>query len=229
MGKNSKIDWTDHTWNCWQGCKKVSAGCQNCYMFRDKKRYGQDPDKVIRSKPATFYKPMTWKDTAMVFVCSWSDFFIEEADAWRYMAWDIIRNSPQLIFQILTKRPERIMDHLPSDWGEGYPNVWLGVTLDFADSAFYRMSKLFQAKARIKFTSFEPMITGHIGFNWNVWGYHVDWIIAGRLTGYGHKHDPRLKDLKKIVTGCADTQTRIFLKDNLKEIWGEELIQEFPE
>ena len=113
MAENSKIQWTDHTWNPWQGCRKVSPGCLNCYMYRDKKRYGQDPATVVRSKPPTFNKPLKWHDPAKVFVCSWSDFFIEDADEWRDDAWEIMRRTPHLTYQILTKRPRNIKDRLP--------------------------------------------------------------------------------------------------------------------
>ena len=211
MGKNSNISWTDHTWNPWQGCKKVSAGCKNCYMFRDKARYGQDPEIVIRSKPATFNKPMTWKDPAMVFVCSWSDFFIEEADAWRDDAWEIIRNSPQLIFQILTKRPERIIEHLPFGWGDGYPNVWMGVTAENQEMADLRIPILLNLPAAVHFVSCEPLL-GKIIFprivgrtatwdslsGWgvitrgicgqmipNMRGPRLDWVIVGGESGPG--------------------------------------------
>jgi len=180
MGKNSNISWTDHTWNPWQGCKKVSAGCKNCYMFRDKARYGQDPEIVIRSKPATFNKPMTWKDPAMVFVCSWSDFFIEEADAWRDVAWEIIRSSPQLIFQILTKRPERIIEHLPFCWGDGYPNVWMGVTAENQEMADLRIPLLLEVPAAVRFVSAEPLL-GPINF----------WKFATREETFGSMYDHR--------------------------------------
>ena len=90
MGMNSKIEWTDATWNPWQGCHKVSPGCENCYMFREKTAYGQDPDVVVRSKLPTFNLPLKLKEPQKVFTCSWSDFFIQEADPWREDAWDII-------------------------------------------------------------------------------------------------------------------------------------------
>ena len=87
MGETTGIAWCDATWNPWQGCHKVSEGCKNCYMFRDKKRYGQDPNTVVRSADATFCKPLTWAKNRekyasinRVFTCSWSDFFIPEAD-----------------------------------------------------------------------------------------------------------------------------------------------------
>ena len=111
MTENTKIPWTDHSQNFWQGCHKVSPGCDHCYMEREKLRYGQEPGTVVRSSNATFYKPLIWDKPAKVFTCSWSDFFIEEADkGWRFDAWEVIRRTPHLTYQILTKRPERIKD-----------------------------------------------------------------------------------------------------------------------
>ena len=74
MGKNSEIEWTNDTWNPWQGCHKVSDGCKNCYMYRDKKRYGKDPMTVVRSKQPTFDAPLKRLKGPLVFTCSWSDF-----------------------------------------------------------------------------------------------------------------------------------------------------------
>ncbi len=64
-----------------------------------------------------------------MFTCSLSDFFHAEADKWRDHAWDIIKRTPHVVYLILTKRPERILKHLPADWGTGYPNVWLGTSI----------------------------------------------------------------------------------------------------
>ncbi len=104
MGKESQIEWTEATWNPWHGCKKISPGCKNCYMYREKKRYGQDPHNVTKSK-TTFKAPLGWKSSKTIFTCSWSDFFIQEADDWRDDAWDVIRKTPEHTYQILTKRP----------------------------------------------------------------------------------------------------------------------------
>jgi len=124
VGKDSAIEWTDATWNPWRGCHKVSPGCAACYMFREQRRWGHKPDIVVRAKDATFRSPLNWP-SGKVFTCSWSDFFIEEADDWRDEAWGIIRQTPHLTYLILTKRVENIADRLPSDWGDGWPNVWL--------------------------------------------------------------------------------------------------------
>lgn len=102
--RKTNIEWTDITWNPWQGCIKTSPACDNCYMFADKKRFGQKGSDIYRSSDTTFNKPLKIKENAKVFTCSWSDFFLKEADPWRDEAWDIIRKTPHLTYQILTKR-----------------------------------------------------------------------------------------------------------------------------
>jgi protein gp37 len=162
MGDQSAIEWTEATWNPWQGCHKVSAGCKHCYMFREKKQYGQNPAVVIRSKPHTFKMPLRLKTAARVFTCSWSDFFIEEADEWRLEAWDIIAKTPHLTYQILTKRPERMLDHLPYKWAHGqepgWPNVWLGVSVEDQATADARIPLLLQTPAAVRWVSYEPAL-----------------------------------------------------------------------
>jgi protein gp37 len=155
----TKIEWTDYTWNPWQGCHKVSPGCDNCYMHRDKKRYGQDPTVVVRSSLKTFNLPDRLPVGSKVFPCSWSDFFIKEADPWRDEAWDIIRRNPNKIFQIPTKRVERIPRCLPKDWGKGWPHVWLGASIENQEMADLRISLLLQIQAAVRFVSLEPMLS----------------------------------------------------------------------
>jgi len=178
--EESKIQWTDATWNPWHGCKKVSAGCKYCYMFRDKEtRYGQDPTIVVQSK-TKFNDPVKWELPRMIFTCSWSDWFIDEADGWRDAAWKIIKETPHHTYQILTKRPERIYDHLPDDWGEGYPNVWLGVSVE--NNTFKkRINILEEIPAKIRFVSFEPLIGA-------IWlldheANNIQWAILGGESG----------------------------------------------
>ncbi len=128
MGQATIISWTHHTWNPWRGCTKISAGCKNCYMFTAQERYGNDPRIVLRTK--TWKDPLRWQRLAaaehireLVFTCSWSDWFHESADEWRDEAWALVKECPNLVFQILTKRPERIAEHLPADWGSGYDRI----------------------------------------------------------------------------------------------------------
>ena len=125
-------------WNPWHGCRKKSEGCQHCYMFYlDSKHDNKIPsNQVYRTNNFTYplqrnrngeYKV---KSGEQLRVCMTSDFFIEEADEWRMEAWDIIRQRKDVVFFILTKRPERVMNLLPSDWGEGYENVLFNVTCE---------------------------------------------------------------------------------------------------
>ena len=157
MGTKTNISWTDSSWNPWRGCRKVSPGCARCYMYRDAARYGHDPRMVARSK-TTFKDPLKWKEPRKIFTCSWSDFFIREADAWRDEAWDIIRRTPQHTYQILTKRTDRIADHLPADWGQGYPNVWLIVTTENQAMANKRIPELLRVPAVLHGLSVEPLL-----------------------------------------------------------------------
>lgn len=233
VGKNSNISWTDHTWNPWQGCHKVSNGCKNCYMFRDKKRYGQEASVVVRSKPATFNKPLLWDEPAKVFVCSWSDFFIEEADEWRQDAWDIIEATPHLTYLLLTKRPENIKGRLlaMSGWFAVPDNVWLGVTVENSN-AKERIDILRGYHTPVNFLSIEPLI-GDIG-RLNLMG--VDWVIVGAESG--PKRRPcKIEWIRDIVRQCKEASVPVFVKQmeiNGKitadpKDWPEDLrIQEFP-
>lgn len=177
MGEQSSIEWTGATWNPWHGCSKVSPGCAHCYMYRDKKRYGQDPTIIRRSKTA-FDAPTRWRGPKTVFTCSWSDFFVQDADAWRPEAWEIIRQTPQHTYQILTKRAERIVDHLPSDWP--FPNVWLGVSVE--NTVFYSRIKMLQRiPAAIRFLSLEPLLSPMSKLPLN----GISWVIVGGESGPG--------------------------------------------
>lgn len=156
MGQTSNIQWTDATWNIARGCTKVDEDCKFCYMYRDSfdsTRY--NPLNVVRTK-TVFNLPLKLKEPSKIFTSSLTDFFHEEIDSYRNEAWDIIRKCPQHIFQILTKRPERIMHHVPEDWGEGWGNVWLGTSVG-SQNAYMRILDLLKVKAKVKFLSIEPM------------------------------------------------------------------------
>jgi protein gp37 len=178
MGYTTGIEWTNRTHNFWYGCKKVSQGCAHCYAEREMMKFGRDFKAVTRAKG--FDKPLSWKESAKVFVNSWSDFFIEEADPWRAEAWDIIRRTPHLTYQILTKRTENILDRLPKDWGTGWPNVWLGMSAEDQANADKRIPRLFDIPAAVRFISAEPLL-GPIDLDM---AYYVpDWVIVGGESG----------------------------------------------
>lgn len=186
MGKTSAIEWTDATWNPWMGCVKVSEGCKNCYMFRDQKRFHMDPTKLRKAK-TTLRAPLKWKEPRMIFVCSWSDFFLEDVPRrWRKEAMDIMYQCPQHIFLLLTKRPENIA--IPNDWWYVCRNVWLGVSVEL-QKHIHRIGALYGIPAAVKFLSAEPLLgpldlSEHMGF--------LDWVITG---GESDFHNPRSCDL----------------------------------
>lgn len=205
MGERSAIEWTDATWNPWRGCTKVSPGCDHCYMFREQRRYGRDPEQVVRSK-TTFTAPLRWREPRLVFTCSWSDWFHVGADSWRPEAWAIIRQTPHHTYQILTKRPGRILRHLPPDWGDGYPNVWLGVSVESQEQAF-RVHQITSIPAAVRFISAEPLL-GPITFD-DLTG--IDWLIAGGESGpEARPCDPEW--LRSLRDQCEGDKVAFFLK-----------------
>ena len=186
MGEHSAIQWTDNTWNPWMGCKKVSPGCKFCYSYRQQTAWGMDPTEIRRSK-TKFYEPLKWRKPVKVFTCSWSDFFIEQADAWRDEAWEVIRKTPHLTYQILTKRPQNIKDRLPDNWGSGWPNVWLGVSVENEDY-LWRVDALRTVFAVVRFISYEPAL-GQVDFTPYI--RVIQWIISG-----GESKSPRSANLE---------------------------------
>lgn len=190
----SGISWTDETWNPWMGCLRVSPGCDNCYADRDMTRYGKNFDVVTRTSPATFNKPLKLKDPSLIFTCSWSDFFIHDADPWREEAWDIIKATPQHTYQILTKRPG-----LAVQWAKdhGWPeNAWLGVTVESQKYA-PRIDVAIRIRQvnpnALVFVSYEPALGP---LNFAPWVGHmimpmhrIQWIICGGESGPGHRMD----------------------------------------
>ncbi|MCH8114955.1 MAG: phage Gp37/Gp68 family protein [Chloroflexi bacterium] len=214
MGSKSNIEWTDATWNPWRGCTKISPGCASCYMFTGQLRWGQDPSTIVRASSSTFDAPLKWRQPKMVFTCSWSDFFHEEADAWRSDAWDVIRATPHLTYQILTKRPERIVEHLPVDWGDGWSNVWLGVSVE-NQRMTWRLDQLVDIPAHIRFVSAEPLLKPVDLFEWLP---RIDWLIVGGESGGRPGHPARKMDeewVRDLRDQCISTAVPFFFKQ-----WG---------
>lgn len=247
MSQKTNIQWTDATVNFWTGCKKVSAGCKYCYMYRDKERYGKDPSEVVLVSDKTIMGTLRKLTIpSKIFTCSWSDFFIEEADRWRDKAWKIIKDHPQHQWQILTKRPERIRQCLPDDWGDGYENVWLGVTVENQLSANDRIWQLIDAPAKVKFISVEPLLeevdlwldkclTG------NLLEDKIDWVIVGGESGNDagkYLYRPcKVEWMELIVQQCDSANIPVFVKQmgthlakelNMSDRHGGK-IEEFPE
>lgn len=213
MGAESGIEWTDSTWNPWYGCHKISQGCKFCYMFRDMARYGRDANVVQRAASATFHAPLRWKEGRRIFTCSWSDFFIEEADAWRAEARGVILQTPQHTYQILTKRPERVGDY----WFE---NVWLGVSVENR-AALPRIDILRTKSAGLRFLSIEPLIEdlGEIDLT------GIGWVIIGGESGGNEARKFGLAWARSIVAQCTAAGVACFVKQLGRLAFDGDLIQ----
>ena len=157
-------------WNLWHGCHKKSEGCQHCYVFRRDAEFEKDSNVV--SKTSTFNLPIrrdrqgNWKipSGTLMWTCFTSDFFIEEADEWREEAWQMIRRRSDLHFYMVTKRPERIAQCLPEDWGEGYENVTICCTMENQRRTDERLPIFFKLPIRHKQIICEPLL-GPIDFH----------------------------------------------------------------
>ena len=152
---------------------------------------GRDFGIVQRTK--TWKDPIKWNRNApaleaelcrrvRVFNASLTDFFIQDADAWRDEAWDVIRQCQDMDWLILTKRPQLIPSRLPKDWGEGWPHVWLGTTCGVRQS-YPRLDALRKIPAAIRFISAEPLLESMADVNLD--GFH--WLIAGGESGSGFR------------------------------------------
>jgi protein gp37 len=193
MAKNSAIGWTDHTFNIRIGCTRASEGCVNCYAEDlDRKRFSQfgGAHWGPRAKrhilaDSTWKNPVKWdKDAAKegtrkrVFCCSLADAFENVDDGQLERLWALIRVTPNLDWQLLTKRPENIARMLPADWGDGWPNVWLGATVENQRRADERIPILRRIPAVVRFLSCEPLLEL---INLDIAG--IDWVIVGAESG----------------------------------------------
>ncbi|WP_319498057.1 phage Gp37/Gp68 family protein [uncultured Cohaesibacter sp.] len=172
MAENSKIEWTDHTFNPWMGCTAISPACDHCYAEAQTARFKQvgwgahAPRK--RTRAANWNKPLQWNAKAAklgirqkVFCASLADVFDNHAsidESWRQDLWDLICDTPCLDWLLLTKRPQNYAKFLPADWGNGYPNVWLGVTVENQTEADRRIPILLNTPAAKRFLSCEPLL-----------------------------------------------------------------------
>lgn len=215
MAENSKIGWTDHTHNFWWGCNKVSDECKFCYIAAIMKRGGFEPFKgPMRTK--NWDNPLRWnrlaerqQRRARVFTCSMSDFFHPGADHWRGEAWKVIANCPHLDWLILTKRPERITELLPNDWGDGYSNVWLGVTAGRKES-LERVKLLVKIPAVIRFVSAEPLLER---MSFRRYLSRIDWVITGcERAKKGQRRLMNLEWVRDVDRQCRDAGVAHFFK-----------------
>ncbi len=224
----SDIQWTDWTWNPAVGCDKVDADCKYCYMYRESLKGTRYNPKAVRKTKTVFNLPLKIQDPALVFTSSLTDFFHEGLDDFREECWDIMRRCPHLTFQVLTKRPENIAARLPHDWGQGWPNVWLGTSIG-SPKALHRAWGLLSVPAQTYFLSLEPL---HEPIDLQAAGLLdrfdgkplIDWVIVGGESGnesrivngketQKYRYRPCYLDwLERIVTQCQGADLPVFVK-----------------
>ncbi|MDC3312704.1 phage Gp37/Gp68 family protein [Flavobacteriaceae bacterium] len=202
MSDKTNISWTDHTQNFWWGCTKIAPGCDNCYAATFDKRVGGNhwagPDNAGADKPrltkdANWRKPYRWNRQAesdgirrRVFCGSMMDWCDKNApDGARERMWQVIRETPWLDWQLLTKRATLIERCLPDDWGDGYDNVWLGVTVENVEYGFPRIEALSKIPAKVRFLSCEPLIGPLDGLHTIAPLNRIHWAIIGGESGPG--------------------------------------------
>lgn len=146
------------SWNPWHGCKKVSQGCKNCFVYKMDERYGRDTTKIEKGKTTYELKDKNCPPNSLVKLCFTSDFFIKEADEWRDGCWDFIRRRKDCIFVITTKRPERIKECVPSDWEDGWENVHISVSIENQEMADIRVKELLASPVKHREVFCSPLI-----------------------------------------------------------------------
>lgn len=182
MADHTKIEWADATANFWIGCTKLSPACDNCYAERDwdhrkhRVTWGPHGDRSPVKAGALVCAKMQRGAAAFIaahgrrpriFVNSLSDFADNHRSIqpeWRAAVWQAARDCPDVIFMILTKRPQNLPGYLPADWGDAYPNVWLGTTAENQTEADRRAEELGEVPAAKRFLSMEPLL-GPVNLN----------------------------------------------------------------
>lgn len=172
-------------WNPWHGCIKKSEGCQHCYMYFLDKQRGSNGRNIYKVKNNFAYPLSKNKDGSYkiksgehIRVCMTSDFFLEEADEWRIDAWKIIKKRPDVVFILITKRPERIAQVLPPDWGDGWENVFLNVTCENQMRADERIPILLQLPFKHKGIVAAPFIAP-VSIKKYLSSQQIEQVIAG--------------------------------------------------
>ncbi len=236
MGQISNIQWTDSTWNPWIGCHKISPGCKFCYAERWMKRSGNDLQSIRRTSEKTFHSPLTWEESKKIFTCSLSDFFLEEADEWRDEAWNIIEATPRHTYQVLTKRPERILHHLPISWNQGFSYVWIGITAEDEYTLRQRAIDFAEVHSSVRFLSLEPLLSS-VSSELKMILNDFDWVIVGGESGgKGKRRTTDLDWIRGIVNVCQAHNIPVFVKQLGSDLahrlhltdWHGSDISEFP-
>jgi protein gp37 len=226
MSLQSTIEWTDATWNPVTGCTEVSAGCDHCYArtfaerFRGVRGHPYEQGFDLKLWPSRLNYPLKWKKPRRIFTNSMSDLFHKDVpDEFILQVFGVMAQADWHIFQVLTKRPDRLVrlapqitEHLRqfTDIGDTWPeHIWLGVSIETLQY-HWRADKLRKVPAAIRFISAEPLL-GSLQ-TLNLEGIH--WLIAGGESGRGHRFcDPAW--IRELRDACQAADVAFFFKQ-----WG---------
>lgn len=195
-------------WNPWHGCIKKSEGCRNCYMYFLDRQRGGDGGRIYKVRNNFDYPLQKDRDGRykvksgeQIRVCMTSDFFLAEADGWRPEAWRIIKQRPDVVFFLLTKRPERVRVCLPPDWNDGWENVFFNVTCENQEMADERIPLLLELPFKHKGIMAAPFI-GEVSIAGYLASGQIEQVIAGGENYDGSR--PCLFDwVKKLHAECV--------------------------
>jgi protein gp37 len=219
MSDRSTIEWTDATWNPVRGCTKISPGCAHCYAetfaerFRGVPGHPYEQGFDLRLVPEKLNEPLKWKSSRKVFVNSMSDLFHDDVpDDYIISVCQVMVQADWHIFQVLTKRSERLRDLLKTKLtiAAQQPHIWWGVSVENRQHGLPRIQHLRRAPARVRFLSIEPLLEdlGTIDLE----GIH--WVIVGGESGHKSRPcDPQW--VRSIRRQCRKTKVPFFFKQ-----WG---------
>lgn len=258
MAENSKIEWCTHTFNPWIGCTKVSDGCKYCYAetLMDK-RYGRvkwgPQGQRVRTSAANWKRPLKWNrdsaangQRAKVFCASLADVFEDkpdqpEMDDWRAQLMQLIQDTPNLDWLLLTKRPENVMRLFDMAWrrfgGNAVtglpPNIWIGTSVENQQTADERIPELLQIPAAVRFLSCEPLLGPITLPSWDEYifpdGFEnngpirtilgssiepdnlINWVIIGGESG-PNARPFKIEWARDIVGQCQSANVPVFVK-----------------
>ena len=219
MSTNSKIEWTDATWNPVRGCTKISAGCKHCYAETFAERFRGVPGHPfefgfdIRLIPHKLDEPLKWRKPKMVFVNSMSDLFHQTVpDEYILKVARVMEKAQWHTFQVLTKRADRLNRMLAGVLAPfaRLPNIWWGVSVENKKHGLPRIPLLRNAPAAVRFLSIEPLLEdlGSVDLR------GIDWVIVGGESGPGAR--PMERDwVVSLRDQCRSARVPFFFKQ-----WG---------
>jgi protein gp37 len=203
------IEWTDRTWNPTTGCDKVSPGCTHCYAEAITKRFTQNfPNGFnLTLYPDRLDQPKKWRTSSLIFVNSMSDLFHKDVPfEFIKKVFDIIKETPHHVYQILTKRHERLLELADElDW---HDNIWMGVSVE-NQNYVNRVNSLRQVPAKVRFLSCEPLL-GNLELDLT----EINWVIVGGESGNNHRLI-KLEWVEHIRDQCLENNVPFFFKQ-----WG---------